>query len=242
MELPKGFTLPDKIGKDWNLIKDANNFCSKIGNDQRLHFYGHEIMVSINAYCIWVDAYNALKEGELYDGTDKEHLYFRTVYSETKARLILNGTEPKDAGGIAQHHKNMMFFLGEYKDITEFTAMVAHVPVEPFENLRKKERVERTIHIEHSLGSAKITIEGIDHVFEIPKVLSGMTGSTINLWDNEGNIRLVIEQKKALFGYPSEEPCAVCGSFNNNQSEPRFCYTVCEDHQSVPPTEIHKDK
>lgn len=40
------------------------------------------------------------------------------------------------------------------------------------------------------------------------------------------------------FGYPSKEPCRVCGGFRNNQSEPRFGYTVCEDHQSVPPNKI----
>lgn len=37
------------------------------------------------------------------------------------------------------------------------------------------------------------------------------------------------------FGYPSQKPCRVCGGFDNNQSEPRFGYTVCEAHQSVLP-------
>ena len=41
-----------------------------------------------------------------------------------------------------------------------------------------------------------------------------------------------------IFGYPSKEPCRVCGAHKNNQSEPRFGYTVCEDHQSVPPADI----
>ena len=40
------------------------------------------------------------------------------------------------------------------------------------------------------------------------------------------------------FGYLSTEPCRVCGLHKNNQSEPRFGYTVCEDHQDVPPTQI----
>jgi hypothetical protein len=41
-----------------------------------------------------------------------------------------------------------------------------------------------------------------------------------------------------MFGYPSDEPCAVCDGHKNNQSEPRFSYTVCEDHQNVPPAYI----
>lgn len=40
------------------------------------------------------------------------------------------------------------------------------------------------------------------------------------------------------FGYPSTEPCRVCGKVKNNQTEPRYGYTVCEDHQSVPPVDI----
>ena len=40
------------------------------------------------------------------------------------------------------------------------------------------------------------------------------------------------------WGYPSKEPCRVCGKYKNNQSEPRFGYTVCEEHQNVPPAEI----
>ena len=41
------------------------------------------------------------------------------------------------------------------------------------------------------------------------------------------------------FGYPSDKKCVVCGGKKNNQIEPRFFYTVCEDHQGVPPTEIN---
>jgi hypothetical protein len=46
----------------------------------------------------------------------------------------------------------------------------------------------------------------------------------------------------STFGYPSKEPCAVCGIHKNNQMEPRFSYVVCEDHQSTPPTEITRAK
>lgn len=45
---------------------------------------------------------------------------------------------------------------------------------------------------------------------------------------------------KNNFGYPSKEPCEVCGIHNNNQSEPRFGFTVCEDHQGIPPIDINK--
>lgn len=41
------------------------------------------------------------------------------------------------------------------------------------------------------------------------------------------------------FGYPSNEPCVVCGKRDNNQSEPRFGYTVCEKHQGIKPSEIN---
>lgn len=47
-----------------------------------------------------------------------------------------------------------------------------------------------------------------------------------------------MSHNKQTFGYPSKEPCAVCGKYDNNQSEPRFSYTVCENHQDVPPTSI----
>lgn len=37
------------------------------------------------------------------------------------------------------------------------------------------------------------------------------------------------------WGYPSKEPCRICGKHDNNQSEPRFGYTCCEVHKSIPP-------
>ena len=40
------------------------------------------------------------------------------------------------------------------------------------------------------------------------------------------------------FGYPSLEPCQVCGKHLNNQSEPRFGYVVCQNHQGVAPVDI----
>ena len=40
------------------------------------------------------------------------------------------------------------------------------------------------------------------------------------------------------YGPPSTEPCTVCSGFKNNRLEPRFMYTVCEDHQSAPPASI----
>lgn len=40
------------------------------------------------------------------------------------------------------------------------------------------------------------------------------------------------------FGYPSTDPCTVCGGHNDNQEEPRFYYTVCKEHQSVPPARL----
>ncbi len=47
--------------------------------------------------------------------------------------------------------------------------------------------------------------------------------------------------KKNNFGYPSKKPCIVCGKFKNNQTEPRFGYTVCEDHQDVKPVDISNE-
>ena len=43
---------------------------------------------------------------------------------------------------------------------------------------------------------------------------------------------------KDNFGYQSRLECSVCGSDKNNQMEPRFGYTVCEDHQHIPPVEV----
>lgn len=34
----------------------------------------------------------------------------------------------------------------------------------------------------------------------------------------------------------TNKPCRVCGKHQNNQEEPRFGYTVCEQHQNAKPT------
>lgn len=39
-------------------------------------------------------------------------------------------------------------------------------------------------------------------------------------------------------GYPANEPCDVCGAIKHNQTEPRFCYTVCADHASLTPAQV----
>jgi len=39
-------------------------------------------------------------------------------------------------------------------------------------------------------------------------------------------------------GYPSDEPCRVCGLHNENEIEPRFGYTVCAEHKDTPPVKI----
>lgn len=44
------------------------------------------------------------------------------------------------------------------------------------------------------------------------------------------------------FGHWSDDPCEVCGGFENNQIEPRFGYTVCEIHQRVPPAFLKEGK
>lgn len=44
------------------------------------------------------------------------------------------------------------------------------------------------------------------------------------------------------FGHYSDEPCEVCGGHKNNQIDPRFSYTVCEDHQRVPPAFLQEGK
>lgn len=49
-----------------------------------------------------------------------------------------------------------------------------------------------------------------------------------------------MRSNKDKWGYPSSDPCAVCGKHNNNQQEPWFLYTVCEDHQYVRPVDIGK--
>lgn len=50
-----------------------------------------------------------------------------------------------------------------------------------------------------------------------------------------------MEQRDAL-GYPSEEPCIVCERYDDNQTEPRFYYTVCKEHRWVPPVYLDKAK
>lgn len=44
------------------------------------------------------------------------------------------------------------------------------------------------------------------------------------------------------FGYPSDSPCIICEGYNNNQIEPRFGYTVCEEHQKIKPSDIEKER
>jgi len=43
---------------------------------------------------------------------------------------------------------------------------------------------------------------------------------------------------KNNFGYNSEKPCEICGKYKNNQLEPRFLYSVCEDHQNIAPNKM----
>jgi hypothetical protein len=43
---------------------------------------------------------------------------------------------------------------------------------------------------------------------------------------------------KGDLGPPSGEPCRVCGQHQDNQMEPRFCYTVCWTHRDVPPASL----
>lgn len=40
--------------------------------------------------------------------------------------------------------------------------------------------------------------------------------------------------------YPSTEPCIVCSKINNNGSEPRLGYVVCQEHKNLTPLEINK--
>lgn len=191
--LPKGFTFPEKLDLDWKLIKDADNFCSKIGNDDLLHYYGHELMVAIGAYKLWVRDYNGLAKDDY--SYKREQLFFRSQYSETKARLIILGTNPKEATEIALRRNKMMLFTAEFKNLTTFTTLVQVVPLEPYENLRKAEAVERTVHIEHGVGTAKITIEGIDHVFELPQTLADVDETRTALSDSTVNLRIAIHHK-----------------------------------------------
>lgn len=43
-----------------------------------------------------------------------------------------------------------------------------------------------------------------------------------------------------MIGHSSNKPCAVCGKHNNNSVEPRFLYTVCEEHEKLSPVEISR--
>lgn len=52
---------------------------------------------------------------------------------------------------------------------------------------------------------------------------------------------MMTDKEWEAFGYPSKEPCAVCGKTGDNRSEPRFGYTVCREHAKTPPTEIKCD-
>jgi hypothetical protein len=40
--------------------------------------------------------------------------------------------------------------------------------------------------------------------------------------------------------YPTDDPCVICGSVETIGSEPRFCYSVCEEHSKLSPVEISK--
>lgn len=40
------------------------------------------------------------------------------------------------------------------------------------------------------------------------------------------------------WGYPSEDPCRVCGGHDENQSAPWFGYTVCKAHRDVRPVDL----
>jgi hypothetical protein len=43
------------------------------------------------------------------------------------------------------------------------------------------------------------------------------------------------------FGYYyTDKPCCICGSTHEIGSEPRFCYTVCEEHSKLSPVEISR--
>jgi hypothetical protein len=52
------------------------------------------------------------------------------------------------------------------------------------------------------------------------------------------NILLEYGEKEGSpeMGYPSDKPCCLCQGHYQNQTEPRFNYTVCIKHQHVPPT------
>lgn len=39
-------------------------------------------------------------------------------------------------------------------------------------------------------------------------------------------------------GYPTTQPCVICGKVKDNKVEPRFGYIVCSDHEDVRPVDI----
>lgn len=41
-----------------------------------------------------------------------------------------------------------------------------------------------------------------------------------------------------MSGYPTTDPCRVCGGWDENEVEPRFGYVVCAEHADVPPAEV----
>jgi hypothetical protein len=47
----------------------------------------------------------------------------------------------------------------------------------------------------------------------------------MNDWDN--------------FGYDSDEACIICG-MKPTKLEPRFCYSVCENHYKIKPVDVKK--
>lgn len=45
-----------------------------------------------------------------------------------------------------------------------------------------------------------------------------------------------------VFGYETNKPCDVCGKGGNNRLEPRFGYSVCEEHYRLSPVEVSELK
>jgi hypothetical protein len=56
------------------------------------------------------------------------------------------------------------------------------------------------------------------------------------------HFQLAEENGSSNWGYMSTKDCAICGKYNENQSEPRFGYTVCIKHQHARPTDIKRGK
>lgn len=193
--LPKGMELPNKIDLDWNLIKAGDNFCSKIGNNGTLHWYGHEIMVSMGAYKSWVNEYNKLKDDQIWDAGSslgkwsREKLFFAALYSENRARLILNGAGPGDASSKASKYKKMLYFTAEFKGVDDIILPGKFARIEPFESMRGKEFTPIHLSFEHQVGSATVAVDGICHVFDLPNELGGCEGGILHLYSSLGNVR-----------------------------------------------------